>query len=70
LSRTVFIGAQVPPDLAAAIQQQARHAERSVAAELRLALRDRVAGSNTNESPAGQPSSREVTAGTRRDVSG
>lgn len=35
----VLVAAKVPPDLAANVRDMARDAERSVAAEIRLALR-------------------------------
>jgi hypothetical protein len=58
------------PQDVAQLRLRAKAADRSLAGEIRHALRRHLSGGpSTSESPAGQPSFREDTAGQRRDVS-
>lgn len=53
---------------AAQLRLRAKAADRSLAGEIRHAIRQHLNSPKASESSAGQPSFRENTAGLRRDV--
>jgi len=62
---SVLISAYAPYDLVTEFRQRAARAERSLSAELRLAMRAHLAN---DDAPAGQDEGAENTAGRGRDV--